>query len=80
MNKSVEKHRIFAVIAVALALVLNTACSGDKTTLNYHYNTGTGAALPYPDVSFAVISDAHVYDPSLGSTGSAFEKTMNSDR
>jgi UDP-2,3-diacylglucosamine pyrophosphatase LpxH len=34
----------------------------------------------YPDASFAVISDLHLYDPSLGSSGSAFEKVMNSDR
>jgi hypothetical protein len=80
MNKPVEKYRVFAIVVAVLALILNAACSGNKSTLNYNYHTGTTAAIPYPDVSFAVISDAHIYDPSLGTTGAAFEKTMTSDR
>ena len=34
----------------------------------------------YPDAYFAVISDLHVYDPSLGSSGAAFEEALCSDR
>ncbi|MCL2720839.1 MAG: metallophosphoesterase [Treponema sp.] len=58
-----------------------TGCSKD-IPLNYDFNTETGRyRIPdYPDVFFAVISDTHVYCPSLGSSGSAFEKVMYSDR
>ncbi|MDR0443702.1 MAG: metallophosphoesterase [Treponema sp.] len=66
-------------ILIMIILVLSGACSKDKTALRYDYNTQTGTVF-YPDVSFAVISDTHVYDSSLGSSGAAFEKTMNSDR
>jgi 3',5'-cyclic AMP phosphodiesterase CpdA len=34
----------------------------------------------YPDLSFAVISDIHAYNPSLGSSGAAFQKTMDSEQ
>jgi hypothetical protein len=34
----------------------------------------------YPGASFAVISDIHAYDPSLGSSGAAFQKTMDSEQ
>lgn len=34
----------------------------------------------YPDTKFAVLSDIHYYDVSLGTTGEAFEKALNSDR
>lgn len=36
--------------------------------------------VQYPDAKFAVISDLHYYDNSLGTTGSAFEKVLKSDR
>ena len=67
-------------ILLMLTVVLSGACTKNKTTLHYDYNTGTGAYASYPDVSFAVISDLHVYDSPLGSSGAAFEKTMLSDR
>jgi len=70
-------------LAITLTLILSFiilgACTKDKTGLRYTYgDIGTGH--PYPDVPFAVISDTHIYDTSLGSTGAAFEKTMNADR
>ncbi len=34
----------------------------------------------YPDTRFAVISDPHFYDVSLGTTGSAFKKYLEDDR
>ena len=61
-------------------VILFSACSGGKTALVYKFSGETGLAHPYPDVSFAVISDLHVYDPSLGSSGEAFEKVLLSDR
>jgi DNA repair exonuclease SbcCD nuclease subunit len=39
-----------------------------------------GPAPRYPDVRFAVISDPHMYDPSLGMEGAAFQQYMIDDR
>jgi 3',5'-cyclic AMP phosphodiesterase CpdA len=36
--------------------------------------------VPYPDTSFAVISDLHIYDPDLGTEGEAFEEYLADDR
>lgn len=37
-------------------------------------------ALAYPQAKVAVMSDLHYYDPSLGVTGKAFLRVMDSDR
>jgi len=57
-----------------------TGCSSKKTTLIYDFNTETAPAPAYPNVTFAVITDTHIYDASLGSSGQAFEDMMISDR
>ena len=67
------------IILLAICLVIFGGC-GKKYSLNYDFNTGTKDAPQYPDVNFAVISDIHVYTAELGSSGTAFEKVMNSDR
>lgn len=36
--------------------------------------------MPYPDTRFAVISDLHYHDPSLGISGSAFQAYLDKDR
>ena len=72
-------YKIFIVVLVAF-FVLFSSCSEKKAGLRFDLPGETGTAFPYPDVSFAVISDIHIYDPSLGATGSAFEKALNSDR
>ncbi|MDR1836110.1 MAG: metallophosphoesterase [Treponema sp.] len=61
------------------ALVILAACTGCKSGLRYN-NTGDTTGYPYPDSFFAVISDIHIYDPSLGSSGAAFEEILMSDR
>jgi hypothetical protein len=66
--------------AVIFVVFFAAGCAKDKASLNYSFNTQTGTVASYPDVSFAVISDIHLYDPSLGSSGAAFENAMNSDR
>jgi predicted MPP superfamily phosphohydrolase len=49
--------------------------------LKYVYGNTTAALNgAYPDTKFAVISDTHFYDTSLGTAGSAFEKYLASDR
>lgn len=35
---------------------------------------------PYPNSRFAVVSDLHFYDKSLGTTGGAFQKYLDNDR
>ena len=66
-------------IFIAVCLTAFTGC-GKEHSLNYDFNTKISAAPQYPDVNFAVISDIHVYSAELGSSGAAFEKTMNADR
>ncbi len=76
---------ILIVLAVLVAGgVIYKLISGYIATLpKFSYVYGDYSAenlVGYPDSSFAVISDLHYYDTSLGTTGQAFEKTMNSDR
>ena len=85
---SVKKHRklkifLLALAAVIIAALTYNAISGwldSRPKNDYAYSTYAGAAAAFPDIKFAVISDLHMYDPSLGTTGAAFEETMNSDR
>jgi len=77
MKQSYQKP-VILIAAAFLCAALTFSCS--KEILKYEFNTQTGTPPAYPNVSFAVISDTHLYDASLGSSGSAFEKTMNSDR
>jgi len=79
MKQPYQKSVLLTAAAFLCAtLVVTFSCS--KETLKYEFNTQTGAPPAYPAASFAVISDTHLYDASLGSSGSAFEKEMNSDR
>jgi len=67
------------IILLAICLAVLNGC-GKKYSLNYDFNTAAKDAPAYPDVSFAVISDIHVYTSELGSSGAAFDKVMNADR
>ena len=72
-----KKAGYISLKAGLLALiVLCCACS----KIEYTFPREAASAVAYPDVKFAVISDVHIYDPSLGTTGEAFEKAMESDR
>ncbi|MCL2184576.1 MAG: metallophosphoesterase [Treponema sp.] len=73
------KNILKTLTPIFVILVIFCSC-GNKHSLNYDYNTDKRAPQKYPDVRFAVISDIHVYIQELGSTGSAFEKVMLSDR
>ena len=77
--KSKHFHCITAAM-ILLCVLFSFGCAKNKNTLRFDLNKETGSPIPYPNVSFAVISDVHIYDPSLGTSGSAFEKTMSSDR
>lgn len=84
-----KRHAGRNIILIVIAVLIVGAVgyrliSGYVATLpKYAYaygNVAAGAMVKYPDTSFAVISDLHYYDTSLGTTGSAYEKDLNSDR
>lgn len=82
-----KKHRARNTVLIALAaLVVCFVCyrlvSGyiaTFPTLTYAYGNAAAQAK-YPDCKFAVISDLHYYDKSLGTEGAAFQKYLDNDR
>jgi len=81
MKQSNQKKVFLITVAFLCAAgVVTLSCVKEKSILKYEYNTQTGMSPAYPEVFFSVISDTHLYDSSLGSSGAEFEKTMNSDR
>ncbi len=53
----------------------------NRPAFDYHYGEDTlRNAVKYPDVRFAVLSDIHYYDSTLGTEGQAFEAYLKSDR
>ena len=81
MNNNKLKH-IFYAIFVLLMLITTITCSGKKeeAAINFTFPEQTQAGVNYPDTRFAVISDIHLYDHSLGTSGSALEQLMAADR
>jgi len=69
-----------AIIVAIFAYTQISSYVGSLPKIDYHYYSGQGQAANYPDAGFAVISDLHFYDKSLGTTGAAFEETLYSDR
>jgi 3',5'-cyclic AMP phosphodiesterase CpdA len=70
-----NKFLFYAVLTAAAALLI-TACS----TVSFRAETSTAAFPAYPETSFAVFSDPHVFLPELGIGQPAFEKIKFSDR
>lgn len=68
-----------AVTAVTLFIIISEYIKS-LPRLDYTYNMAIQDKVSYPDARFAVISDLHYYDTSLGTSGQAFEKCLNSDR
>ncbi|MFA5400971.1 MAG: metallophosphoesterase [Dehalococcoidia bacterium] len=60
------------------------ACASPKQAFEYESNAALRQQLAqapaYPEISFVVLSDPHIYDSSLGTTGAAFEAYLNKDR
>ena len=77
--KQLFKKTIPLFAAVFISSLFFAAC-GKEAAIRYDLSADAGTAARYPDVFFAVISDTHAYDPELGSSGSAFEKVLLSDR
>jgi predicted phosphodiesterase len=72
---------VLAALAVAVTgCILTVGMLADAPKLRYASGANDGPGPAYPDAEFAVISDLHIYDPSLGSGGEAFEAAMRSDR
>jgi len=86
MKKKYKLRNIFLGLFVGLLALIpvSLAISGyleNRSKLQYTYgDTSIENPSIYPDTKFAVISDIHFYDVSLGTTGKAFEKALNSDR
>ena len=72
---------ILAAIILIPAYIIISGYVNNLPKLKYSFSTKTTQNIvSYPDANFAVISDLHYYDNSLGTTGKAFDKTLNSDR
>jgi len=74
---------IFIGVLIAVFVVYKLVSGYIETLPKFSYTYGNFSAdklAVYPDTSFAVLSDIHYYDTALGTSGAAFEQTMNSDR
>lgn len=67
-----------------LAMILVSGCASGP---DFSYNDDPALANQldqhqprYPDTRFAVFSDPHFYDPSLGTSGEAFDEYLANDR
>jgi len=57
---------LILLFTVLTGVVFLEGCASNKNeNLQYRFNAETKAGIPYPNVSFAVISDIHVFDPSV---------------
>jgi len=79
-------HMITKPLSIALLLILFAGCS-QKNEVQFKFEKDAGlralldgAHAPYPAADFAVISDAHLYDRSLGTSGEAFAAYLADDR
>jgi UDP-2,3-diacylglucosamine pyrophosphatase LpxH len=73
------------IILCWLFLVIMAGCKGNRAEPVYEFkyqdaNVPEKKEDSWPQVRFAVISDPHTYDPSLGTEGEAFEEYLKHDR
>lgn len=66
--KKITPRNLFIVIVAVVILAIPTATKGGAQT------------VAFPDTKFAVISDTHYYDPSLGTSGSAYQNYIGTER
>lgn len=82
-KKHLGRNILLCVLALAVVGVAFFFIKGyldSRPKLDYINYTGTEAKAQYPDTKFAVMSDIHTYDESLGTSGAAFDAVMYSDR
>jgi len=76
--------RIIQFSVCVTIIVTLLACASPKQAFEYESNASLRQQLAqapaYPEISFVVFSDPHIYDSSLGTTGAAFEAYLNKDR
>jgi predicted phosphodiesterase len=76
---------VYIISAIVLLVIAFTLIARRRTRLKTNYFYPRMAGLPkvypdYPDIKFAVISDTHYYDRTLGDSGPAFEAYLLTDR
>jgi hypothetical protein len=73
---------VLAVIRAAALLLILSACasSGLDSYATEASQVPASPAPRYPDVLFMVLSDTHLYDPALGTSGPAWDAYMAEDR
>jgi 3',5'-cyclic AMP phosphodiesterase CpdA len=71
-------------VFICLLLILSVAACSPKQTLKFDSDPALRTLLQkapdYPQTSFITMSDMHIYDTSLGTTGAAFEDYLINDR
>lgn len=67
------------ILAPSTALITKFISSKDKAHYTFREDKPVNT-VTYPNAKFAVLSDVHFYDTSLGITGSAYEECLKSDR
>ncbi|MDD5648477.1 MAG: metallophosphoesterase, partial [Dehalococcoidia bacterium] len=76
--------RIIQFSVCVTIIVTLLACASPKQTFEYESNASLRQQLAqapaYPETSFIVLSDLHIFDSSLGTTGKAFEAYLDKDR
>ena len=83
MSKTPGKTTRLIYVFICLLLVVSSACASG---LSFKFDSDPALrtlllkAPDYPQTSFIVMSDLHVYDTSLGTTGEAFENYLLNDR
>jgi UDP-2,3-diacylglucosamine pyrophosphatase LpxH len=75
---------VFLNVFIALLMMLSMSACAAKQNFKFDSDTALRTLLlkapDFPQTSFIVMSDIHIYDTSLGTTGSAFEDYLLNDR
>ncbi|MDR0221215.1 MAG: metallophosphoesterase [Lachnospiraceae bacterium] len=79
-NIRIIQAAVFLLAVIVVGFIVFGDSIANRPKLDYEYGTSTVFGPTYPDAAFAVISDLHLYDASLGSAGEAFEEVKRSDR
>ena len=79
MNKAIVCIKAIAVLTAIFSL---SACATNVPNNSHQASAGanTMKKASYPSVSFMVLSDTHLYDSSLGTSGAAWNAYMAKDR
>lgn len=79
-TRIVARAILAALVILGVAYIGVSAYADSLPELDYEMAEPTVRAVSYPEARFAVVSDIHYYDTSLGTSGEAFEDVLGSDR